>query len=450
MQKNSEVFLSVIVPIYRVEKYLNKCIDSILEQSYKDIELILVDDGSDDSCPQICDNYARTDSRIKVIHKENGGLSSARNSGMMIANGKYIWFVDADDWISADCVSAVWNKVQKYSMDILMFDADVVNETDQDFSQNNYIRQEKIEPDLLFSGKDFFQNHYVKDAYRASACLNIFSHQYLKKHNLLFLEGYMHEDEDFTFRAIILAEKLLYMAEKLYVRRYRYYSLMTDTFHEKQISDFLKIMQNNTQFVTYIKDLVFQKVYDRYIYDRINLLVDRIKHSDIEDKSFWYKKVGEYFLGYILEKKHNEPAKELMALEVLIHIQEVTQNVGNIIDEKKKEQLFDGWHKSVEDKIINCIKRGTEFCLGIYGTGKHTKWLFPVFKKIADEKKLSMVFIDSVKESYTDQFEDYDIINVRDIDRNTLVIISSFFLQDEIYETIKSLKIPNKIIKIYD
>ena len=102
MQKNSEVFLSVIVPIYRVEKYLRKCIDSILEQSYKDIELILVDDGSDDSCPQICDDYAGTDSRIKVIHKENGGLSSARNAGMQIARGKYIWFVDADDLISGN------------------------------------------------------------------------------------------------------------------------------------------------------------------------------------------------------------------------------------------------------------------------------------------------------------------------------------------------------------
>lgn len=452
MQENEEVFLSVIVPIYRVEKYLRECIDSILEQSYKDIELILVDDGSDDSCPQICDDCAETDSRIKVIHKENGGLSSARNAGMMIAKGKYVWFVDADDWIEDDCVNSIRDKIQKYLPDILMFDADIVNETNQDFHRTNYMRKGKIIPDVLFAGKELFQKYYLKDAYRSSVCLNIFSQQYLKKHHLTFLENYAHEDEDFTFRAIVLAEKVLYIDKNFYIRRYRDNSLMTSIFHEKQISDFLQIMKNNTKFVAYIEDEDFQNVYDRYLYDRINLLIDRIKQSDIEEKTFWYKNVEEYFLGYILKDKDHELSKKLMALEVLTHVQETAQSTGNlnIFDEKIKTQLFCSWHKDVKDKIKNCMEDDTELCLGIYGTGKHTSWLFPVFKEIADEKRQKMVFIDSVKGSYTDQFKGYDVINVSDIEQNTLVIISSFFMQDEIYETIRSLKIPCTIIKIYD
>ena len=93
---------SIIVAIYKVEKYLSQCIESILAQSYKNFELILVDDGSPDNCPVICDEYAKTDSRIKVVHKNNGGLVSARKAGIEIASGEYICFVDGDDFVQYD------------------------------------------------------------------------------------------------------------------------------------------------------------------------------------------------------------------------------------------------------------------------------------------------------------------------------------------------------------
>lgn len=89
--------ISIIIPIYNVEKYLKRCIDSIVNQTYKNTEIILVNDGSPDNCGEICDEYAKIDSRIKVIHKENGGLSSARNAGIDISSGEYIMFVDSDD-----------------------------------------------------------------------------------------------------------------------------------------------------------------------------------------------------------------------------------------------------------------------------------------------------------------------------------------------------------------
>lgn len=97
--------LSVIIPVYRTEKYLKKCIDSVLSQDYSDLELILVDDGSDDGCPAICDEYARLDKRVSVIHKKNGGLSSARNAGLDAAMGEYVTFVDSDDFIEKDMYS---------------------------------------------------------------------------------------------------------------------------------------------------------------------------------------------------------------------------------------------------------------------------------------------------------------------------------------------------------
>ena len=95
---------SIIVPVYDVEDYIEKCINSILSQSYGDFELILVDDGSPDNCPAICDSYSKKDKRIIVIHKNNGGLSSARNSGLAVAQGEYCWMIDSDDYISPDAL----------------------------------------------------------------------------------------------------------------------------------------------------------------------------------------------------------------------------------------------------------------------------------------------------------------------------------------------------------
>ena len=102
----SNPLLSVIVPIYLVEPYLERCVQSIRNQTYQNLEIILVDDGSDDQCPQICDRFADIDERVKVVHKENGGLVSARKAGITEASGKYAAYVDSDDWIDVICISS--------------------------------------------------------------------------------------------------------------------------------------------------------------------------------------------------------------------------------------------------------------------------------------------------------------------------------------------------------
>ncbi|MEO6347158.1 MAG: glycosyltransferase, partial [Aquaticitalea sp.] len=106
--------ISVIVPVYDVERFLHKCIDSIINQTYKHLEIILVDDGSPDNCGLICDAYVKKDPRIKVIHKKNKGLSAARNSGLEIATGDYIGFVDSDDWVHEKMFEALITNAQLY------------------------------------------------------------------------------------------------------------------------------------------------------------------------------------------------------------------------------------------------------------------------------------------------------------------------------------------------
>lgn len=144
---------SVIVPIYGVEKYINQCVDSILCQNYIDFELILVDDGSKDNCPQICDEYARRDCRVKVVHKKNGGLVSARKAGCKIATGKYIVNVDGDDWIKDGYFESIARVAAQYEPDVICFGyirswADKERKNKYNYP-TKYYRRENIEQEIL-------------------------------------------------------------------------------------------------------------------------------------------------------------------------------------------------------------------------------------------------------------------------------------------------------------
>ena len=114
----TQPLISVIVPVYKVEKYLNKCVESIVNQTYKNQEIILVDDGSPDNCPAMCDEWAKKDSRVKVIHKKNGGLSSARNAGLDIMTGSLVSFIDSDDYVGPEMHERLYNLMQEYDADM--------------------------------------------------------------------------------------------------------------------------------------------------------------------------------------------------------------------------------------------------------------------------------------------------------------------------------------------
>ena len=120
--------VSVIIPVYNVEKYLRKCIDSVINQTYKDLEILLVDDGSSDNCPAICDEYAEKDSRVKVLHKKNGGLSDARNAALGVMSGKYVTFVDSDDYISVDAIQTLYDALINNDADMSVGNMNSVDE----------------------------------------------------------------------------------------------------------------------------------------------------------------------------------------------------------------------------------------------------------------------------------------------------------------------------------
>lgn len=177
---NDFIFCSVIIPVYRAEPYISRCVNSMLAQSYGNFELLLVDDGSPDKSGEICDQLAKTDSRVRVIHKENGGHTSARNVGLSVANGVYVAFVDSDDWVEPTLIEDCWSVASKYHPEIILYGYRRVGMgLDKDKPQPyeaGYYNRERIEnellPSLLTSGRFSLSERMMK---REVVCRQQFS-----------------------------------------------------------------------------------------------------------------------------------------------------------------------------------------------------------------------------------------------------------------------------------
>lgn len=187
--------ISVIVPVYNQEKFIKRCVNSLKKQTYHNIEIILVDDGSVDASPRICDELACNDDRIKVIHKINGGLSSARNTGLRNATGDYIAFLDSDDWVERDTYRYAMELIRKYKVEIVKFGYSYI------YDENEIIVSPK-EKITLFMGKDVIQN-YMYDTTRNGSygvCWYLIPNRLLK--NEFFREGKINEDIDFMYKVL--------------------------------------------------------------------------------------------------------------------------------------------------------------------------------------------------------------------------------------------------------
>lgn len=234
---------SIIVPIYRVEKYLNKCVDSVLCQTFDDFELILVDDGSPDKCGQICDNYESADSRIKVVHKNNGGLSSARNAGLDIATGKYIIFLDSDDyWDDNTALENIHKNLAETDADLLVFPAKRFYEDDNRFT---YILGMDADRDKVI---DLDTNRAIKyllenNIYRAAAWNKVVKKRIIDEHNMRFKEGYLSEDMDWCGDLLLYSNRFDFYENPLYVYRQQRSGSITAGKNEKLVSDKLFMCQ---------------------------------------------------------------------------------------------------------------------------------------------------------------------------------------------------------------
>lgn len=199
--------ISVIVPVYKVESYLDDCVKSILAQSFTDFELILVDDGSPDSCPAMCDDWAEKDGRIRVIHKGNGGLSSARNAGLDVMRGEYLTFIDSDDYVRSDYLEKLYNALIEHSADVSVCGL-VWGKAEGEYESK---------APTVCTGKEACLAIYSENSVTMSmisACMKLYKRRLFE--DLRFPLGKLHEDQFVTYRAFYPCEKVVRVYEPMY------------------------------------------------------------------------------------------------------------------------------------------------------------------------------------------------------------------------------------------
>lgn len=256
MEKLSEL-ISIIVPVYNVQDYLERCINSIWEQTYKNLEIILVDDGSTDNSGQMCDAYAKKDARIKVVHKENGGLSDARNAGLRVATGQYIGYVDSDDWIEPQMYEKMYKACKDYNADLAVCRYHCEYEGSEKESGTD--QESVFDREMLLNIYICGHNDYV--IYN-SVWSKLFSAGLVK--DMIFPKGRNSEDIMYTTRAFCRAKKAVYIDSFFY--HYvvdRAGSIMNEKRMERMFRDELPFWREH---IALIKDTVSPYMGDKAAY----------------------------------------------------------------------------------------------------------------------------------------------------------------------------------------
>ncbi len=225
-----EDLISVVVPIYNVEAFLSKCIDSIIYQSYKKLQIILVDDGSTDRCAAICDEYASRDERIEVIHKQNGGLSDARNVGIERAKGQYITFVDSDDAIEFDMIEYLYGLLYENRVDMSVCQKLDITEDDEKLNQG----ESPVDKIYVLHGKEVCMHDFLS---RKDITVTAWGKLYRMDlfHEIRYPLGKYHEDTFTTYKLIGLCEAIAVGDSPKYLYRHRKGSIMLQSFSVKHL-----------------------------------------------------------------------------------------------------------------------------------------------------------------------------------------------------------------------
>ncbi len=198
------MLISIIVPVYNSEKFLDRCVRSLLAQSYNDIEIVLVDDGSSDGSAKMCDDYAEKEPKVRVIHKQNGGLSDARNAGIQGARGSYIMLVDSDDAIEPDACARLAQMAERGEYDIIAGDAQRL-----DNGKTYPIAHSADIAGRVMGGREFLMHELEAGNMNMASCFNMYRKDFLADNHLSFEKGLLHEDELFTPQAFLAARSVM-------------------------------------------------------------------------------------------------------------------------------------------------------------------------------------------------------------------------------------------------
>ena len=288
--------ISYIIPVYNVEKYIHQCVDSVLSQSLDDCEIILVNDGSPDRCPEICDEYAnKYPDKIKTIHKTNGGLADARNAGMEYAKGEYIFFIDSDDYLIGDSVTELYKAAKEYSADVLQTSFYSIDESNGKiniekplFEGTNVLNHEGIETLICNANSKIITKFVWKNLYRRD---------YLNDKSIIFEKSLRRiEDSPFNMQAYCAAERVVFVDIPVYCYRVRDGSLQRQNY----ICDYDLVVQQQWELkIKYYEKyctpnkLFYEDLAEYTIKSMLPSLLLNIYRNDVENRRYLLKRISE-------------------------------------------------------------------------------------------------------------------------------------------------------------
>lgn len=304
--------VSIILPVYNTKDYLEKCLESIINQTLREIEVIVVNDGSLDDSQLVIDEFVKKDNRIKAFVKENTGLSDTRNFGMKKAKGKYIWFIDSDDYlINEEACEKFYNLAEENNLDIVT--CNYISEN----KKGNSIIVKKSEKLLnnIYDGKTYLKGSYKTGWYIKMVWLNFYNRSFLENNNLKFEVGRVHEDWLFTPVAFLKAQRILCIADCFYYYNYNCKSITKSKFNPQNAIDKIYLMSK------------LKKVCD--------------EQDDIELKKLLYNDViGNYLYSIFLLKHHKENYKEWENDNILKNAECSKKNEYRIVLYRKSNFLY--------------------------------------------------------------------------------------------------------------
>jgi len=289
---NNYDLITVVVPVYNVKNFLEKCVDSIIDQTYKNIEILLIDDGSSDGSESICDEYAINDSRVRSFHKQNGGLADARNYGIDRAQGKYITFVDSDDWIDQDFLELLYNSINDKNAEISVcdfrfcYDGQSIPDRNWINSTSEVLDTESALNTMIYANK--FASHATNKMYLSSLFKDI-----------RFPKGKYYEDLFTIYKIVARAHKVVYINAPKYNYCIRMNSISTSTFSLHHM-DYIEASQNIVNFCIDKHPKCQRSAYFNYqrnVMQTIDkYLISRSQSKELESEL--YNDLDKYYVRY--------------------------------------------------------------------------------------------------------------------------------------------------------
>lgn len=255
--------VSVIIPVYNTEKYVRQAVESIRRQTLKDIEIIIVNDGSTDGSMTILEELAAQDERVKLFSQENQGQSIARNFALQKVGGKYLYFMDSDDYLENEALELCFEKAESNNLDFVLFDAEILNPQDTTAIDITYQRTQIMDEESIYTGNELLNLFIRKYIFTPSPCLSFINTAFLRQQNLSFYPGIIHEDQLFTCKLYLNANKVMCIAKPFFKRRFRSDSTMTNRFAWKNMRGYLTVTAELLQYAS--KHPEYKKLIDLFL-----------------------------------------------------------------------------------------------------------------------------------------------------------------------------------------